>query len=465
MLSTVVIRELRHNFLSLRFSLALLITVLVFGFGTVAFMKKYSARMDQYTKYQNELERAAQQTAGSNFTQLAVKKQDFIMKPRKDSFISSSWENHIPNSIQFSAYNVFGFESRAGSSNPYLNLTQELEWSFIVSIILSFTMLMLSFDSISGEKEAHTLALSLTNSVSRGTLLMGKFLATVMTSMVMLVAGICLSLIMLLVSGTFDVSLSIMGEVLGFIFFSGVFLASIAACGLFSSVIVKNSDLSLLIALVLWVLFVVIVPNSAIFWSQNIFPIDTSDAVNEKVQSARDALEKSGREGRWQMIFEQPFYPFHEVRADHQTNLMNSEMQLRNAYYHDMFRQLERARLLTLISPVSQYQYLCEAVVGGGFLRFQSVWNGLHVYQAQFLAFFKEKDAQDTGSPHWYNPYEDVSTTRKPVNFGEIPVFNEKPVSFGERFTFARTYFVVIVLYTAVVFFLTFALFVKYDVR
>jgi len=353
MLSTVILRELRHCFLSLRFSLAFLITVLVFCFGTIAFMKNYTSRVTEYTKYQNELENDAKKTAQKNFTQLAVKKQDYILKPRSDTFVSGSRENFIPNSIQYSAYNVFGFESRAGSSNPYLNLNQELEWSFIVSIILSFTVLMLSYDSISGEKEAHTLALSLTNPVSRVIFLFGKYLATVITSMVILVAGVCLSLIMLLVFGAATISMATMGEVLGFLILSGVFLAGMAACGLVSSVIVKNSDVSLLIALVLWVLFVVIIPNSAIFWSQVVFPIDTSDAVSEKIDSAHDALEKDGPEGRWFMMYNNPFYPLHEVRANHQTNLMNSEMQIRNTYYHEMFHQLERARLITLVSPVS----------------------------------------------------------------------------------------------------------------
>ena len=89
----------------------------------------------------------------------------------------------------------------------------------------------------------------------------------------------------------------------------------------------------------------------------------------------------------------------------------------------------------------------------------------MHAYQVQFLAFFKERDAQDPDSPHWYNPIEDYSTTRKPVNFEEVPVFEEKIVSFGERFAHVSTFLLVMVLYTAVVFFATFVLFVKYDVR
>jgi ABC-type transport system involved in multi-copper enzyme maturation permease subunit len=228
---------------------------------------------------------------------------------------------------------------------------------------------------------------------------------------------------------------------------------------------VKNSDVSLLIALILWVMFAVIVPNSAIFLSQTIYPIANSDTIQEKIQSARDAIEKTAPEGRWYMMYNQPSYPFHQVRASHQMNLMNSDMRIRNAYYRDMFRQLERARLLTLISPVSLFEYLCEGVVGGGYLRFRHVWNGLHDYQVQFLTFFKEKDAQDPGSPHWYNPYEDISTTRKPVNYDEVPVFQESRISLSERVAYIYTYFLIFGIYTVVIFFCTFLLFARYDVR
>lgn len=465
MLVTIIAREIRHNFLSLRFHISFIITLMVFGFGTIAFLTNYKAGMEEYTKYQNELRRNLQETTEKNATNLAIKKQDFILKQREDAFITGSKEKYIPNSITFSAYTVFGFEARKGSTNPYLNLFQELDWGFIVSIILSFTVFLFTFNSISGEKETRTLAVSLANSVSRGILLIGKYLATIVTSLFIVLPGICLSLVMILFSGEISISPATILEILGFILASGIFVSCIAACGLLSSVLVKNSDVSLLIALIMWVLFVVIIPNSAIFLSQTIYPIDNSDTIDEKMQSAKDAIEKNAPEGRWSMMYDNPFYQFHQIRAAHQTNLMNSDIQILNAYYHDMFRQLEHARLLTYSSPVSLFEYLCEAVVGGGYVRFQHVWDGLHTYQVQFLTFFKEKDARDTDSPHWYNPREDVSTTRKPVKFEEVPVFQEKVLTYSEHFARAFPYGVVILLYTAVVFCLTFVLFIRYDVR
>lgn len=104
-------------------------------------------------------------------------------------------------------------------------------------------------------------------------------------------------------------------------------------------------------------------------------------------------------------------------------------------------------------------------MVSGGYLRFQKTWADLHAWQTQFLVFFKEIDQKDPASPHWYNPVENLSTTRKGVSFEKVPVFQEKPASLAGRVSFARLYFLIMVLYTAVGFTLSFVLFLKYDVR
>ncbi|GAJ19195.1 unnamed protein product, partial [marine sediment metagenome] len=111
----------------------------------------------------------------------------------------------------------------------------------------------------------------------------------------------------------------------------------------------------------------------------------------------RNDINNNAPPGSWSSS-DNAFLPQHELRANNQTNLMNGEMQIRNAFYLDMFEQLEKVHYLTLLSPISIFEYLSEAVTGSGYLRFKTVWNDLHEYQSQFLAYFKEKDAQDVYS-------------------------------------------------------------------
>jgi ABC-type transport system involved in multi-copper enzyme maturation permease subunit len=222
---------------------------------------------------------------------------------------------------------------------------------------------------------------------------------------------------------------------------------------------------SLLIALAFWLLFIVVIPNSAVFWANKVFSIEHADTISQKINTAHEELERNAPEGRWSSNSGNPFTPEHKIRATHQMKRMDAEMKIRNAYYRNMFKQLEHTRLLTSTSPIALFDYMNEAVVGGGYVRFRKTWGDLHEYQSQFLQFFKTVDASDPNSPHWYNPYEDYSTTKKSVSFEQVPLFEEKPISFTERFLFLKNYLIVMILYIGVVFSLSLMLFLRYDVR
>ena len=199
--------------------------------------------------------------------------------------------------------------------------------------------------------------------------------------------------------------------------------------------------------------------------AKNIFPIESSEAVQKRINAAFDDLNKAAPPGSWMMNSGNPFLPQHELRANLQMKRLEAEKGIRDAYYQTMFRQFDRTRLLTALSPVSLFEVLAEAVSGGGYLRFRKAWDDMHVYQGQMLSFFKSLDAADKDSPHWYNPSENVSTTRKPVAFERVPQFVEKPMSFVERAGPALKFLVINIFVVSAVFLLAFVGFVRYDVR
>ena len=69
------------------------------------------------------------------------------------------------------------------------------------------------------------------------------------------------------------------------------------------------------------------------------------------------------------------------------------------------------------------------------------------------------------GSPHWYNPYEDYSTSKKPVAVDQIPQYQEQIASFGQRIEFIGGYMIVMIVMIAVLFMACFYFFTRYDVR
>ena len=75
--------------------------------------------------------------------------------------------------------------------NPY----SDLDWVFIVGLILSFAALVMTFDSISGEKERGTLRLQCSYSLSRLRLIVAKYLSSLILMAIALLCGIIVNLI------------------------------------------------------------------------------------------------------------------------------------------------------------------------------------------------------------------------------------------------------------------------------
>jgi ABC-type transport system involved in multi-copper enzyme maturation permease subunit len=464
-LRIVLKREILHNLYSLRFLISLAIVLAAFSAGALSYIPGHAGevRNDGEVRRQ-ELGRMRAQ-AEANASELAVGRRIYTLKPRDNAFITDARERYLPNAFEYSAWNVFSFRASGGTANPFLKNSDALSWSFIVSLIVSFIALLFTFDAVSGEKEAKTLALALSNSLSRGSLLFGKLLSAVISVMALVTIGALVSLLIILVARGVSLSGSLAGEVAGFLAAAALLVLTFAALGLLSSVIARTSNVSLLLALSFWLVFTVVIPNSSLFVARTLFPIESSESVQKRVDAAFADLDKSAPPGSWSMDTGVPFLPEHELRANLQRKRLAAEKAIRDAYAQTVFRQLERTRLVGSLSPAAVFQYLTEAAAGAGYVRFRKVWSDLHVYQARFLEFFRTLDARDADSPHWFNPFEWVSTTRKPVDFSLVPRFEERPMSPGDRIAPALPYLGLGVFYVCAVFLVSFILFIRYDVR
>ncbi len=465
MWKAVLKREIQHNLYSLRFFLSLVLILAVFIVGALSFVRNHAAGLERYREARSLALKAMERDAARNATELAVERRSYDLRPRDNAFLADAKEKHLPNSVIYSAWNVFGFENKGGSANPFLARYDELGWTFIASLLVSFVVLLFTFDAVSGEKETRTLSLTLSHPVSRGTVISAKYLSAVISFLAVVLPGVLISLLILLVSGAVSWSWTLGAECLAVVVATGFLAAAMAAFGLLCSVLSRSSNVSLLLALSAWLLFGVVIPNSSSFLAKKAYPIETSETVQKNVERAFDDLNKNAPPGSWMMHSGNPFLPQHELRANLQRKRMTAEKAIRDDYYRSMFRQFEKTRRLTAFPPASALGYLSEAIVGGGYPRFRKVWDDMHVYQIQFQNFFTAFDAADPKSPHWYNPSEDVSTTRQAVSFNTVPQFSERPMTLADRFRAALPFLAILASSGALVFFLAFLLFVRYDVR
>lgn len=464
MFTTLYIKEIQSHLYSLRFRISFVIMLLVFIVGTISFISSNKENQQNYAKYRAMEQTELAEQAG-NISRVAVGRRSYITAPSDISFVADSKENFMPNRFEYNVYNVFGFNVRHDSNNPLLSRAEYLSWGFIVSMFLSFITLLFAFDAISGEKEDRTLALVFSNPVPRRTFLLSKLLSIITIVGIMMCIGIIVSLLIIVIAGIKVIDLSFLLEVAGFIILSLLFITLFATFGLFSSAVTRHSNVSLLVSLCFWLFAAVVIPNTSVFWAKKLFPIPTTDKIQQAIHEELTDINNNAPEGSWSSDGRDPFFYRHELRANNQMNLMNAEKRHMDAYYQQMFRQFENTRRFTLISPIAQFDYINEAFLGGGYLRFRKNWDDLHIFQEQFLQWFKDIDAKDTESPHWYNPFEDLSTSKKPVAVDIIPQYQEQSAPFNERFQFLSGYLITMIIMIAALFGFCFYFFVKYDVR
>lgn len=464
MFSTLFIKEIQQLLYSFRFQVSLIIVLLVFIIGSIAFIRLYSEDKTNYFVYHKEHLKNLEEQA-KNASDLATNRKIYVLEPRSNSIISDCKENMFPNQFFYNAYNVFNFEVRHDNINPLLKPVQSLNWSFIVSVCMSFLALLFAFDTISGEKEDHTLSLALSNPVSRGSFLWAKYAAILSVITVTTIIGILISILIIGISGKIQINTGFLAEATGFIIITFLLIALVTVFGLLSSIISRNSNVSLLVSLCFWLLFAIIIPNTSVYWANKLFPIEHRNEVEAKIKQGNEDLSKNAPPGSWSSSSRDPFYERHKLRADLQMKLMENDKKFTLNYINDMFRQFEKTRSFTLLSPIAQFDYLNEVDLGGGYLRLKKNWNDLQTYQSQLLVWFKAFDAKDDKSPHWYNPNEDYSTSRKEVKLQEVPVYTEKIITIGQRIRQSGVYIALLLVYTTIIFFVSFILFVRYDVR
>ena len=155
MLLHIILREIKYNILSLRLHITMILTIIIFGFGAIAFVQNYNDNLINYKKDHQKYIDGLREKAENSLTSLAIDQNHISLKPRSNAFISGAKENYTPNRFRYSAYNIYDFSVKHGSINPYLSSFHEMNWTFIIAIIVSFVVLLFTFDSISGEKDAN----------------------------------------------------------------------------------------------------------------------------------------------------------------------------------------------------------------------------------------------------------------------------------------------------------------------
>ena len=445
-------RELYDNLNSLRFALATVLLLALMLTNAVLYLREHPARTQAYHNAAADAIKTLESRSTNLYSLATGGPGDLHKIPSPLRFCAEGDEEFLPTRASGANYGqrianmtpiwrMFYPQETPNLRNIRPDFTT-LDWAFIVGYVLSFIALLFTFDSISGELERGTLRLTLANPIPRHIVLVGKFLGAFISINIPFAIAVLMNLLLISSSDTVQLNAEAWGR-LGIL--SGIvilYTCLFIALGLLISAAVRESGVSLIVLLLIWVSFVVFMPNTlASIGSRTSVPI-----AYEKFWTQRMRLADEAREAYRDKYRDSQTPPVH-VLGEYVTSEAEEYERYNEAYLKQQIAQGKRARAITRISPTAIVQRLFESFAGTGFERHLQFIENVQRYAREYREFVVDTDRADPESLHFVGIREGMS--QKSVSPEAIPKFKDT-LSLNRDFNTAATDLLLLVLFLGV---------------
>ncbi len=325
--------------------------------------------------------------------------------PEKMSIFNVGISGVVGRKCRVRGYEALRPRESRYSLNPIFAVFGELDLTFSVGIILSLFAILFSYNAVSGEREAGTLRLMMSNSIGRASVLAGKLFGCFLPLALLFVLPFLLGLAYLLFLTEISFSggewLSIGVLALACLLYLLVF----TSIGLAMSALTRNSFVSFLLCLFIWVLSVTIISKVAVQTAAQASPPMQIDEVESRIQAYdRDSWSEYSRR-LVQYVRDNPissselengrFREAQKIIYD-QINEEDQAFQeeLFNEYWRKRNQMLHTAMALSRVSPSSCLSFIVNGLSGTGPEMLDRFEQDLAMYRGALIDYLDEKQAR-----------------------------------------------------------------------
>jgi ABC-type transport system involved in multi-copper enzyme maturation permease subunit len=336
MLKSIIRKEILSNLLSYKFSIIIILSTMLILVSIFVMYRDYCLALENY-----EILRPKSNEAVA------------IIPPTPLSIFAKGLDENLCRSYEIG----FGGQIRVGSKQESVNNLFRLfttpDLLYVVKIILALCAMLFAFDVVSGEKEVGTLRQSLSNSVKRPILVIGKWIGGFTSFIVPFFIAVLLSTILVTISPLVQMDGENWAKLGLFLLSSVLYLAVFFSLGLLISCLTHHSSSSLVISLFLWAMLVFFIPNLGNILARQLVEIPTVQQLEVKRSQIwiKEVFERINREKNYLEV----------------VGSINSENDKLIADYRNRFDKLVSvSQNITRFSPAAAFTCLSTDLMGTG---------------------------------------------------------------------------------------------------
>jgi ABC-type transport system involved in multi-copper enzyme maturation permease subunit len=344
----------------------------------------YDRQLASYTESQRAREEKLRQA--TDFRSLRMGGATVERRPNPLSVLAMGLEKEMARSVTISQFQ----EPRLGRSkyaNPLFVLFPAPDLLYIVGIVASLLAVLFAFDAVCGEQEEGTLRLIMANAVPRHLVLLAKWIGGYVTLILPFLAALLTALLFALLTTSLSFSGGEWLALAGMVAVAALYISAFYALSMLVSTLAHRTATSLAVNFLIWVLLVLLVPNTAPIVARAVAPIPAAGVV----AGQREAIQRAGRTSmREQMRQARTREERQQLNEQVQAKVRQETDKLMADYLQKVDHQIGLGILLSRVSPSASYVYATAGLAGSGLADF----SGLRGYILQYRRDFMEKVQQ-----------------------------------------------------------------------
>ena len=373
---SILIQQLREEIYSARAWVCLCSVILVFTTSSYVSVRDVESVQEAKASFR---EKALRTIQGVDTLNDLIAAQFYLLKEPPPLFFIA--EGAIPWLNDRATFEVdFGDSIRFGRLGAVKRQAGRLapDWVTLTYLVVSFLTLIMSYDSISRERERGVLALILSTGVSRGSFVIAALGSRVLLMLSSLVCGVVSATAVQALAGTIVIGWEVLWMCLGYLAAATLFLAVVATAAVAVSAASDSSRHSLALLVTAWAAATYVVPQTG-YLAATARDASAIDVRLEQARIAQETLRSVEERGlfptRTKAEAERDDFALEYPYLELVTAGEREEESVREAgYWQDrsIYALLWR---IGLVSPGGCFKTIVEEIVGtsvAGFDRFPS---------------------------------------------------------------------------------------------